>query len=92
MNALEKYKQTYDCFFTVYNKLKRLWSLSSRSNVVNSIAQEICHSRFVTPNQTRWNSEYDSLDDAYKKKENVSIIVCSVLLASKNLRCYYVAV
>lgn len=71
-NELESYKQTYDYFIGVYNKLKRLWNLTSRSSNVRSIVVEICGSSLKTPAVTRWNSEYDSMRDAYSKREKVS--------------------
>lgn len=56
---------------TANNKLKRFWNLFIRSAEVNRITKEKCGCSFVTPTATRWNSEYDALNDAYQKREKV---------------------
>lgn len=57
----------------VYRKLKRFWNLASRSTVFAAIViQEI--KSIKSPGITRWNSEHDSMEEAYKKRDAVSLL------------------
>lgn len=79
-HELESYKQTFEFFMSAYNKLKRLWNLTSRSSFVHNIVVQICGSALKTPGVTRWNSEYDSMYDAYEKRDKVSSIIVNFLI------------
>lgn len=72
LHELEKDKEPYDNFMNAYSKLKRLWNLFHRSGTVHDTVKEICNSSLKTPGITRWNSEFDAMNDAYEKRYNVS--------------------
>lgn len=44
-----------------YAKLKRFWEVNSRSTVAHEIIQRVCKRSFPVPNNTRWNSKFDSI-------------------------------
>lgn len=71
LQELEGHKQTYGYFTAAYGKLKVLWNLNSRSSHVNATIKEICGGSLKYPCQTRWNAEWDSMNDAYEKREKV---------------------
>lgn len=71
LSELEKHKNSFDSFSSIYNKLKRFWYQFSKSTHVNKIVQDACGCSFKTPCATRWNAEYDALLDAYQKREKV---------------------
>lgn len=79
LHELEKHSQTNNSFIAVYSKLKKFWNLAARSTQVNTLIQSIMKCSVKTPAVTRWNSEYDSMEDAYNKKSGVS---------SKILKCH----
>lgn len=79
LQELETSKQTFNYFSTVFGKLKIIWNLTSRSSHVNAIVKEVCGGTLKNPGQTRWNSEWDALKDAYSKKDKVSIFRCYFL-------------
>lgn len=73
-HELEKFSQSYNIFFTTYNKLKKFWNLASRSTHANVIIKNIVKRGVKLPSATRWNSEWDSMGDAYQKR----VEVCSM--------------
>lgn len=78
LQELESSKQTFNYFSTAFGKLKSIWNLSSRSSHVNAIVKEMCGASLKNPGQTRWNSEWDAMKDAYDKKDKVSICQCLI--------------
>lgn len=70
-HELEKFSQTYNIFFATYNKLKKFWNLAARSTHVNVIIQSIVKQGVKLPAATRWNSEWDSMEDVFQKKAEV---------------------
>lgn len=74
LQELEKNETSYAAFNNVYHKLKTLWNLMSRSANVYGVITEICKSSLVSPGATRWNSEYDAMNDVYLKREKVEYL------------------
>ena len=59
-NAL-KDKSFKSSFVTTFNKCRTLWNKQNQSVLAAEKIHEKFGKKFVTPNQTRWNSQYDSV-------------------------------
>lgn len=62
---------TNDLFNDIYSKLKLIWNAFTRRSVAKSIIKEELGCGLITPGDTRWNSEFDSMEFIEKKKDKV---------------------
>lgn len=51
---------------SAFEKLNSLWSRASRSNKAHEEIHDILGANIVIPNKTRWNSEFDSIENILK--------------------------
>ena len=59
-NALN-YRNFKNSFVTIFNKCRALWNKQNQSVLAAEKIYDKFGKKFVTPNQTRWNSQYDSV-------------------------------
>lgn len=62
---------TNGLFNDIYSKLRLIWNAFARRSVAKSIIRAVLGCSLITPGDTRWNSEFDSMEFIEKKKDKV---------------------
>lgn len=62
---------SFNLLSNIFKKLKLLWNAYSRRSSARSIIEKELGSGLITPGETRWNSEFDSVSKVLAHKDKV---------------------